>query len=349
MNISTDYILIGQGLAGSVLADYLMRNNKQILVVDENLPHTSSKIAAGIINPIVFKRLTLSWKVNTLLPEAQAYYKQIESEAGKKILYSTTIYRIFANQAEFDFWRQQCNEPHLVDYLSEPEKADFNSGFHSPFGYGKVWQAGFLDTISYIGIIQEKLKKNNSFLCEKFDFKRLKVDKSGITYGNIRARKIIFCRGWQDASNPFFESLNIFKLTKGEVLTVLPQQDIDFSQEVSKGVFFLKHLSDYKIGATYRWDTFDTVPTPDAKTELLQKFNGFARFNVTIVSQLAGVRPTVKDRRPVIGFLQTHPHIGIFNGLGTKGVMIAPWLASQMLRIMEQQPVEREINLQRFE
>ena len=345
-----DFLLIGQGLAGSTLADLLMQNGYSVLVIDRNETGTSSKIAAGIINPIVFKRLTLSWKVNTLLPFAKNYYHNIESQTKEKLLFSITIYRIFSNENEYNFWEQQCNEPHLIDYLSEPEKGKFNPHFETPYGYGKVLQAGFLDTKKYIAFIRGKLLAQNSYIEHSFNYNDLKVESNKIHYNNIRAKKIIFCQGWEDAKNPFFKHLDIFKLTKGEVLTVQPENNIDFEEEISKGIFFLKHIDHYKIGATYNWEDLTPTPTEKAKNSLLEKFNTFSKFNVNIIHHLAGIRPTVKDRRPVIGFLSNKPQIGIFNGLGTKGVMIAPWLASHFLdHLKNNKPIDKEININRFE
>jgi glycine/D-amino acid oxidase-like deaminating enzyme len=345
-----DYLIVGQGLAGSTLAYTLLQHNKNVLVIDNGSQNTSSRVAAGIINPIVFKRLTLSWKVNTLLPFARQFYQNIEQQSGYTFFHKRIIYRFFSNQDEYNFWQQQCNEPHLVDYLSEPEKGSFNTFFSTPYGYGKVLQAGFLDTVLYLNYIKEFLISQNAYLQEEFDFTKMQMHANFIQYDNIKADKIIFCRGWNDAENPFFKSLNIFKLTKGEVLSVMPEKDIDFNDEASKGIFFIKHITDYKLGATYDWKELNTQPTDKAQTELLKKLHAFTNFKVTVKNHQAQIRPTVKDRRPVIGFLSKNPRVGIFNGLGTKGVMIAPWLARQfILSELNNRTVEKEISLSRFE
>tara|TARA_Y100000589_G_scaffold317298_1_gene343157 strand:- start:85769 stop:86833 length:1065 start_codon:yes stop_codon:yes gene_type:complete len=345
-----DYLIVGQGLAGSTLAYTLLQHNQKVFVIDNENKNNSSRVAAGIINPIVFKRLTLSWKVNTLLPFAHHFYQEIEKRQNVKLLHNRIIYRIFTNEDEYNFWQQQCNEPHLIDYLSEPKKGDFNKNFQTSFGYGKVLQAGFLDTNTYLDTVKKLLIAQNAFRNDDFQSGALSIAQNHITYKGIKAKKIVFCQGWQDAENPFFKSLNIFKLTKGEVLSVQPNNAIRFNEEVSKNIFFLKHITDYKLGATYEWKELNTCPTEKAKNELLEKFYKFSNFKVTINKHQAQIRPTVRDRRPVIGFLANNPKIGIFNGLGTKGVMIAPWLAHQFaLAEINNIPAEKEISLKRFE
>lgn len=44
-----------------------------------------------------------------------------------------------------------------------------------------------------------------------------------------------------------------------------------------------------------------------------------------VVEHKAGVRPSVSDRRPVLGPCKDYEQLVVFNGLGTKGVSLAPF------------------------
>ena len=67
-----------------------------------------------------------------------------------------------------------------------------------------------------------------------------------------------------------------------------------------------------------------------------------------IVNHFAGVRPTVKDRRPLVGTHPIHSQLHVLNGLGTRGVMLGPYLANQLFQLIEENiPLEKEIDIVR--
>ncbi len=109
-----DYIIVGQGLAGSVLAFQLMEEGKKIVVMDENYPQTSSKIAAGLCNPVVFKRLTKSWMVESALPLAVNFYRNQEQLLGSNFYQEMPIYKLFVDEKESSFWRQKVMNPEYL-------------------------------------------------------------------------------------------------------------------------------------------------------------------------------------------------------------------------------------------
>ena len=68
-----------------------------------------------------------------------------------------------------------------------------------------------------------------------------------------------------------------------------------------------------------------------------------------VLEHFAGVRPTVKDRRPLVGLHPNHPNMYILNGLGTRGVMLGPFLAHQLFNYIENNiPLDEEINIDRI-
>ena len=68
-----------------------------------------------------------------------------------------------------------------------------------------------------------------------------------------------------------------------------------------------------------------------------------------VVDHKAAVRPTVKERRPFIGIHPNHKQIGIFNGLGAKGVLLAPFFASHFSEyLLGKTELMKEIDVKRF-
>jgi len=179
----------------------------------------------------------------------------------------------------------------------------------------------------------ELLEQKNLVRTEKFDFGKLTLKADLVSYLNITAEKIIFCEGPSVSQNPFFKNL-IFKHSKGEILE-LEIQELKLNEIVSGDIFVMPvGANRYKVGATYSWDNFDWEITDSAREELLIKLGDVISANPKILNQKAGIRPTMHDRKPVIGVHPEYPQIAIFNGLGSKGVLLGPYFAKQLAKFL---------------
>ncbi len=343
-----DYIIVGQGLAGSTLAFKLMRQNQQVVVIDEEKEFTSSKIAAGLCNPVVFKRLTKSWMIDEVLDVSKNFYRNQEELLKDQFYFDLPIYKLFTSEKEQAFWKQKSNEPELFDWLNPKTEYPFDQEkLEHPFGASHVLNSGFLDTNKWLSAFKEYLIEKQSFLTSTFNYDDIQLTDDGVIWKEYQAKKIIFCEGYQTINNPYFDWLP-FKLTKGETLTV-NFKNLNFKSAINKGVFILPHNGNYKLGATYNWDDFDEKITEEGKENLLERAGRFIKDEIIIIEHKAGVRPTVKDRRPLIGEHMDHEQLLVFNGLGTKGVMLAPYFAEKVVNLLlHQQPLPEEVNINRF-
>jgi glycine/D-amino acid oxidase-like deaminating enzyme len=125
-----------------------------------------------------------------------------------------------------------------------------------------------------------------------------------------------------------------FKHSKGEVLELkIPELN---QQEIISGEIFVMPINNdrYKVGATYSWDDLNWETTESARMELLDKLHNISSTHFEVINQKAGIRPTMHDRKPVIGLLPDNPQIGIFNGLGSKGVLLGPYFAKQFANFL---------------
>ncbi len=341
-------MIVGQGIAGSTLAYCLMQQGKRVLVVDENLDSTSSKIAAGLCNPVVFKRLTKSWMVDRVLEFAKKFYRSQEQLLGGSYYFDLPIYKLFANEKERKFWLQKCNDPDMIDWLSSEIEYPFDEDLvNYPYGAAHVQNSGYLSTVGWLAGFKEFLLEKQSYMTSKFDYGELIIETDHILWKSFKAQKVIFCEGYFSINNPYFDWLP-FKLTKGEVLTV-KFENLDMQSAINKGVFILPHEGGYKLGATYDWDKLDEEITEEARTSLLRRTEKFLSDNMLVISQKAGVRPTVVDRRPLIGSHPEFSNLLVFNGLGTKGVMLAPYFASKLVdMLLHDVPLPDEVNISRF-
>ncbi|MBK9477762.1 MAG: FAD-binding oxidoreductase [Bacteroidetes bacterium] len=347
--MKVNYLIVGQGIAGSVLAFELMQQGKKVVVVDSNTNSTSSKVAAGLYNPIVFKRIVKSWMVDEVLPVANEMYAQMEQKFHHKFHHKRAIIKLFASADEREFWFSKAAQKDLSHYLSQQVEENFLVGkIQNEFGAAAVLQSGNCDVRKLLEGMLQFLRHEAAYREEHFTTNDLSIHAEGVTWKEVNAEKIIFCEGYLATQNSYFSWLP-FVLTKGEVLTIhIP--NFDTESVLNKGVFFLPLGNQvYKVGATYEWNDLTEQITEQGKQQLLQKIQQVLTVPFSIVAHESGIRPTVKDRRPIIGLHPEHSQIGIFNGMGTKAILLAPYYAQQFAQFLAgHAELNPEIDIARF-
>ncbi|MBI3518915.1 MAG: FAD-binding oxidoreductase [Bacteroidetes bacterium] len=347
-NSTVDFIIVGQGIAGSVLSLSLVKAGYSVCVINKSNLSVSSKIAAGIWNPVVFKRLTKSWLADELIPELLSFYHYWETEFHTTLIHQRHIIKPFTEEQEKNLWlKKSANENRFLDsILYEHLPIDPH---YSVSSYSKVLQAGNLDVAHFIECTQLFLKEKHSYIEEEFDYHQLIVEPREIAYHDIKANQIIFCDGHLISKNPLFNWIPM-KPAKGETLTI-HSTHITLTQDIFNKGFFIMPLGNdlFKIGATYEWEELNDTPTEKGKAELIKKLNAVITSPYTVISHDAGVRPSVIDRRPVVGNHPDYKHIYIFNGLGTKAVMLAPYFAKQLVdQLQNNYNIDPEVAPDRF-
>jgi glycine oxidase len=342
-----DYLIIGSGLAGISFAEVALRNYKSILVLDNN-SQNSSKIAGGLYNPVILKRFSEVWQAQEQLAIMNEFYTFLEEKLNCKVDFKSPILRKFFSVEEQNNWFAASDKVALAPFLSTQLISKKYAGIDSPYGYGEVLQTGYVDTALLLNKYREYLKESNLFQEEAFDYDDLHIESDGIRYKDIHAKHIIFAEGFGMHGNPFFNQLPLDG-TKGELFIIkAPQLDLDVI--VNTSVFILPLGDDlFKVGATYNWKDKTDLPTEEGKTELVARIKEIISCDFEIIEHFAGVRPTVKDRRPLVGTHQNYESIHILNGLGTRGVMLGPALAKSLFENIENQvPLNKEIDINRF-
>jgi glycine/D-amino acid oxidase-like deaminating enzyme len=342
-----DYLIIGSGLAGIGFAETALQNNKTILVMDNN-SQNSSKIAGGLYNPVILKRFSEVWQAQEQLLAMNEFYRVLEDKLKTKVDFKKPILRKFFSIEEQNNWFAASDKAALAPFLSTELIKKKYSGIDSPYNYGEVLQTGHVDTVVLLRKYREYLVSNNSFLEESFDYELLEIIPGGIRYKDIEAQHIIFAEGFGMHANPFFKHLPLDG-TKGELFIIkAPGLDLDVIMNTS--VFILPLGNDlFKVGATYNWKDKTDLITEEGKQELIDRIKEIVSCDFTIVEHFAGVRPTVKDRRPLVGTHPMYSSIHILNGLGTRGVMLGPSMAKALYDSVENNiPLDSSINIRRF-
>lgn len=342
-----DYLIVGHGLAGASLAHRLLKRGKSVLVLDDKR-FSSSRVAAGMWHPAVFKTLQKSWKTEEVYPNSEYFYKNELISLGD-FLNLIPLVKKFPEDSFASRWNDRATDPEWnAVYKIEEKSVVEQSGIEFPNGYGVVSPAGFLDIPNFLNASEKYLTSIDSYQIRGLDFDKFKVEEEFVQFEEIQARNLIFCEGVGLLNNPWFNWLPLVPV-KGELIT-LKVPGLMLDSMVNTGIFIIPIEKDiFRIGATFDWNDKTWQPTEEKKSKLLQAFQEVWKGEFEILEQRAGLRPTVADRRALVGHHPKTKRVWLLNGLGTKGVATGPWLAEQLVNnMLDETPIDEEISLERF-
>lgn len=321
------FLIVGGGIAGNFIAFHLKQTGHEITIID-NGKNQSSIVAAGLINPIVFRRMAKSWRIDELLEYALAFYSEIEKQTNTSLIQPIHIRRLFSSEQEYQLWKQKEVEENYLSYLYSIENRDeIYDKTKNQFGSGRLKQAYHVDAELLLKTFKNNIWMETEQLNEAFDYSALDAFK--LKYKDKCFDGIIFCEGKDLKYNPLFQDIKV-DCTKGELMTIkhnfLPQ-----NESVNRKCFILPlGNKNFKIGSTYVWHTDDNTPTEKGKEELIEMIKYITDEPFEVLRHNAGVRPTTFDRRPFCGEHKSYKNIYCFNGLGAKGYLLAPLLAKEL-------------------
>ncbi|MBK7410104.1 MAG: FAD-binding oxidoreductase [Saprospirales bacterium] len=344
-----DYLIVGQGLAGSLLAFFLHQKGKRLLVVDPGLENTASKVAAGIINPITGRRFVKSWRIDDLVPFARQTYLDLEVLLGVPFFKSRNILRTLHNPTELNHWMSRLGDPGFEPYmLPESDPGRWTSLIQAVYAFGEATQAGQVNLSGLLLHFRHWIQTHHLLIEDVFDYEDLDRSSDMLRYRDWSAQSIVFCEGYQAKHNPYFGNLP-YEGAKGEVLHIsLPGPQPD---KMLRHHFFLVPQEDgtYWAGSNYIWRYENDQPTPESRAWLIGQLEKVLNVPYEIIDHKAAIRPTVKDRRPLLGVHPEFPNIFIFNGLGTKGASQGPFFAHHMANYLTaHSPIDPEVDIRRF-
>lgn len=342
-----DYIVVGFGIAGLAFCEHLTRENKSFLVFDSGEP-PSTVVSGGLINPVVLKRFNATWKAHEYLRYALSFYEAFSKKYNVVGFEGSPIFRILKDIEEQNKWVVAGDKKELFDFISAEIVQNTNPNIDAPFGFGEVTAGGRIYPSSLIETFRENLILKNQLKLEKFQYNQLKQIDNTIRYNEISALKIVFAEGVGAKSNPFFPREAIIG-NKGEYI-IIKAPRLELTALLKGSIFMLPLGGDlYKAGATYKPAEYSLVPTAEAREELIKKVQSMIGCDFEVVDQLAGVRPTTRDRRPLVGRLIENAPIAFLNGLGTRGLSMAPLLAKQLYEHLEySMPMPKEVDIRRL-
>lgn len=341
-----DYLIVGQGLAGTMLAFELMEKKIDFKIVSSPHKSKASLVAAGMVNPLVFKRLTKSWAVDELLPFMLKKYRELEAVLGDTFYYEKQILKPLSEQ-ENDLWQTRSKEEDFTPYIDKIVENSPVEEITSAQAYGLVKNTGYLNLARMLENAEKYFDEKGLLIRSDFNEGAMQVNGS-FTIQDINAKNVVFCEGYHLKSNVLFDQVKM-NPTKGEVL-LIHAPELSEEYIVNKLVFVLPvGKQHFKVGSTYEWEDLSEETSEKGELSIRERLDRLVKSKYEVVGHWAGVRPTIADRRPVLGKHPEHKNLFVFNGLGTKGVMLAPKMAQTMGRfLVENDTLPDEINIDRF-
>jgi glycine/D-amino acid oxidase-like deaminating enzyme len=351
MSHQVDALIIGQGLAGTLLAADLMARGVRVLVVDDGHRSSSTRMAAGLLNPVSGMRLTKSRQADRFVPEALRTYAGLEQRWGATFYHPMPMLRIFRSERQRADWLKRLASPGYAAYLQAPLAPEaLPAGLHAPHGAGLQQQTGYLDTQAFLDAGRRWLRAQDALYEGRFDWSGLQLKEQGIRWREWTVQRVIGCEGYRGEDNPWFGWLP-FRPCKGQILTLETRDPLP-PWILNRGTWLLPlGAGRARIGATYEREGMDTGPSAEARESLMREAHALFpdRVRWTLVEEATGVRPGTRDKMPLVGLHPEHPRLGMCNGFGSKGVLMAPYYTRRLAAsLVEGAVMPEEASLRRW-
>jgi glycine oxidase len=347
-----DAIVVGAGIAGAAISARLFKEGKTFVLIHSNGQYAcASHRAAGLVNPITGKNYNLSWNFPRLLTSATELYQYISNELKIDFFQSRTIYRSLIDTKQLNDWDFKRMQENYAEYMAS--SCATLSIFHALLKsdrIGPTLQSYQCKVKMMLGQWMDYLSGKGYILEESFIHERLVSNGNIWIYDNFSADKVFFCEGTHIKSNVYFNYLPI-KPNKGEAILVrIPELPSDF---IIKQQVFIAPWDEVEkifwVGSNYQ-NSFDhQEATEEGIQLLLEHLKDTIQTSFEYLHPIVGVRPTVPDRRPLIGEHPVHRGLFILNGLGTKGLSLAPYCSEQLYHFAyNNRKTDPLINIERY-
>ncbi len=326
--MKTDFLIVGQGLAGSLLAWHLLEADRRVLVVDRDEEHTSSKVAAGLVTPLAGSRFHLPPGLEERLDYARGFYWRLEESFGQTLFHHRRIARLFRDEREAALWSDRIGKEEAgYARFHAPLEID-TARFHAPHGGFEMKEGGWLDVPAFLELTRQHLLERASYAIGKVDSSQVSVSRDAVRWKSIEAETVVFCEGWRSGRNRFFDWIPM-RPTGGDILDLEIPEIPDERRIVNKGGWLLPLGGGrFRAGSTYRHG--GTVADQDeaGAAEVLAKVASITSAPATVTGHRKALRPTIRRSQIFMGPHPSLERVAFFNGLGSKGVLNGPWHAA---------------------
>jgi glycine/D-amino acid oxidase-like deaminating enzyme len=322
-------LIVGCGLAGVSLAKAFQNKNISFDLYGSINDHCASKISSGIINPISGRNHVLSWNYERYVRAALSFYNDSKEYMKPMII------------------EKYISDAHAFKNLEL--EADEKSKWLEIIGDRtiQIKHAYQVDIPGFLNQVHQELLRSGNLKNERLDYAQLVFQDHSVLYQQMEYDFVIFAEGIEAIHNPYLKSIE-FIPNRGDAM-IIKTESVPREKIVHKGKFICPFSNEtFWIGSSYDRIPFSVDPISPQNQQVLDAFaNELLGSSYTLITRKAAFRSTTFDRRPYIGSLETHPNAFIFNGFGTKGASLIPYMAMTLVNHMisgEELPKEVNIN-----
>ncbi len=350
MSHPLDYLIVGQGLAGSLLGWELLHIGARVHLIEAKLPNAAHPVAAGILNPVTGKRIVKSWGIDELLPVAKETYRTLEKAFGEPFFEDRGILRVLRDAKERELWKSRKADPEYAEWLGSAfEAGAFGSELQDPFGSFEILGGGWLAVNKLVETLGRYFERREVLIRVPFRYEELDLESEPAVccWKDYSARVVIFCEGFRASQNPWFDWLD-YRLSKGEVLDV--DQCLQVTDYIlNKGKWILPTgPQQARVGATYSWDSLESGPSLTGMMELVKDLKTLNSGKFPVSSHRAGIRPGTNDSLPYVGRHPLEARLAILNGFGSKGSIYGPATAQDLAsHLIKDTKIRKDWDVQR--
>ncbi|MEM1441010.1 MAG: FAD-dependent oxidoreductase [Verrucomicrobiota bacterium] len=344
--MKVDYLIVGQGLAGSLLAWTLLERNKRILVVDRDEEVTSSKVAAGLVTPLAGSRFRMTPAFEERLRFARRFYWNQEELSSSRFYYHLPILKLFRNEEEAGIWKSRSSEEQeaMREFSAPLEIPD--GLFANEFGGFEMRGGGWLNVPTFLEATRQHLLERAAYAIGRVKSDEVSTSQADVSWRNIEAKRIIFAEGWRTSENRFFDWLQM-RNARGDILEVKIPTLCSVDKIVNRGNWLLP-LGDgrFRTGSNYRHDLSLLEPDEAGRNEISGKLETMTPHSYEILRHECAVRPIIRRSQVFCGVHPSESSVAFFNGLGSKGVVNGPWYADRFVSHLEEgKPLPEEADI----
>lgn len=344
-----DFLIVGLGLSGISFCEQLEAGGHSFLVYEKGTDASASTVAGGLYNPVVLKKFTPIWNATEQSKTALTFYTRLEQKLQTQLDYKLPVLRKLANAREGELWKEASQKETLKEFLDSEVLLNDNPHILAEFGFGKVKHTGRIDTGKLLIAYADYLRSKQLLVQEKIEYTNIKHTSYGVIYHNKVYRFVVFCEGCGLLKNPFFNYLPLIE-NKGELLQIFaPGLQLE---KILKGPIFIIPIKKdrYLAGTTYDHQFTNRLPSAESKNLIISKLKTMVDCEFTVEDHFLGFRPTVLDRRPLLGKHPIQTRLALLNGMGTRGVLLAPSMAKNLYcYLLFDIPLDKEIDIRRYE
>lgn len=327
MQETADFLIVGQGIAGILVAFELINTGYSCLLLDHEKPHSSSLSAAALLSPVNLNAKKAFDGQQQDLQIALNTYRELETFLDLQFVEKLPLIVL-----EDDNFIKGNHQDYLTQPLSNLDWQKINNYFHlskiKPFLLQENHRIRF-----------EKLRKawmcywqqKGSYFQEDFDYSGCQINNGSIRYKAFKVQHIIFAEGAAGSKNPYFPQLP-FTPNMGNILQLsIPDLPEQWGYHFQRKKLLPLGKRQFWLGSNYQWKFDKPQPNPEWQQESIKQLEALLRTPFKIVNHFVAQRPTTAGQKPLLLQNGEYPSLYFFNGLGTRGFSIGPVMAKRFV------------------